>query len=379
MKENLPTFTNYPNVISGIDTMFYFYESNSFYDDFYNDLIEQLDKKRKTFDEKDILYEKRDLKVSINNHVFEYNGKAQGFYWFTHLDNFVKVGFKDSSTNTTLHNIQVQFVSLGIYSLGLKSLINYVDDIFKDIVTGYKAITRADLNIFVQMDLSWLTKEMFVTRKRNYQTHAKEICSKYKLQTLYIGQSPFKLRLYDKKEELKNSPKKELMYDYFSRHGLTSEDEIFNIEFELHRKHLKTFSIDSVDDLLSHAEKLFRECMNAIRLVDLSTISENSINSKNRYKAMIHPLWIYLSDSYMLKDFLAVDIPLSKLKRKKYLYTVEEAIQEHVDLANRAYMSEIVIDELFYLEVLVACGKIPNVSSGTYLKNKCLTNESALG
>ena len=258
-------------------------------------------------------------------------------------------------------------------------MIGYVDDIFKNIVTGYKPITRVDLNMFVQMDLSWLTKEMFVTRKRNYQTHSKEISSKYKLQTLYIGQSPFKLRLYDKREELKGSKKSELMYDYFSRHGLSREEDIFNIEFELHRKYLKTYSIDTIDDMLSHAEKLFRECMNAIRLVDLSTISENSINSMNRYKADTHPLWSYFSDSYKLKDFLAVDTPLTKLKRKRYLYTVEEAIQEHVDLANRAYMNDVVIDEQFYFEVLVARGKVPNADSGTYLKNKCRTNDSALG
>ena len=114
MEENKIIFTKYPNVISGVDTMFYFYESNSSYDKFYSNLLKQLENNRKVFDDKDISYENRDLKVMINNHVFEYNGKAQGFYWFTHLDNYMKVGFKDSSTNTSSHNIQVQFLSLGI-------------------------------------------------------------------------------------------------------------------------------------------------------------------------------------------------------------------------------------------------------------------------
>ena len=169
------------------------------------------------------------------------------------------------------------------------------------------------------------------------------------------------------------------MYDYFSRHGISRKEDIFNIEFEMHRKHLKSFSIDSVEDLLSHAEKLFKESMDVIRLVDLSTISEKSINSMNRYKADIHPLWKYISDSYKLNDFLAVNMPLTKLKRKKYLYTVEEAIKEHVDLAKRAYLHDVVIDEQFYCEVLLACEKVCWFDTqGLYSENKGLANDSAV-
>jgi len=371
--------TNYPNVISGIDTLFYFFESNKLYNDFYSDLLKQLDTSKKIFEEKSITYENRDVKVSINNNIFEFNGRANGFHWFTHLDSFVKVGFKDSNSNQALHNIQVQLIGVGIYTLGLKSLLRYVDNIFAHIVTGYKPITRVDLNIFIQSDLSWFNKEMFVSRKRKYTSHLKEICSKYKLQTLYIGQAPFKLRLYDKRAELKNSFKKELMYDYFLRYGISREEDIFNIEFEMHRKHLRSFSIDSVDDLLSHAEKLFKESMDAIRLVDLSTISKKSINSMNRYKADTHPLWKYIQDSYKLKDFLAVDMPLTKLKRKSYHYTVEEAISEHLVLAKRVSSKDVVVDEQFYSEVLIGLGKIGATDfKGIYLKNKGLPNDSAI-
>jgi len=371
--------TNYPNVISGIDTLFYFFESNKLYDDFYSDLSKQLDANKKIFEEQSITYENRDLKVSINSNVFEFNGRANGFHWFTHLDNFVKVGFKDSESNTALHNIQVQLIGVGIYTLGLKSLLRYVDNIFTHITTGYKPITRVDLNIFIQSDLSWLNKEMFVSRKRKYTSHLKEICSKYKLQTLYIGQAPFKLRLYDKRAELKNSAKSELMYDYFSRHDINREEDIFNIEFEMHRKHLRSFSIDSVDDLLSHADKLFKESMDAIRLVDLSTISKNSINSMNRYKAEIHPLWQHIKDSYKLKDFLEVDMPLTKLKRKSYHYTIEEAIAEHLVLAKRVSSKDVVVDEQFYSEVLMALGKKVHTDfRGLYSKNKGLANDSAV-
>jgi len=357
MQDKKITSANLPNVISGIDTLYYFYESNDNYDDFFIDLLDQLEDNKGRFDKRDIAYENKDLKVSINNQVFEFNGKAQGFYWFTHLDKFLTVGFKDHLTNRGLNDIQVQFTANGIYTLGLKSLLKYTDDIFKDVTTGYKPITRVDLNVFVQSDLSWLSKDMFVSRKRKYTTHFKEVSSKYRLETIYIGSPPYLLRLYDKKEELKNSKKSELMYEYFLNNGFNKEDDIFNIEFEMHRKYLKSFFIHTVDDLLGHAERLFRESMSAIRLVDLSTITETSKNSANRYKADTHPLWKYISDSYKLKEFLAHDMPLERLKRKSYAYTITEAIQEHLSLAKKHYIHGGIIDEQFYDEVLEAFNK----------------------
>ena len=378
--KNTKISTNLPNVISGIDTLYYFYESNNLYDEFFINMLQQLEDNKKRFDSQNISYENRDLKITVHNQLFEFNGKSQGFYWFSHLDNFLSVGFKESSKNRELHNIQIQFNAIGIYTLGIKTLLRYADDIFKNISTGYKPVTRADLNIFVQTDLSWLNKDMFVSRKRNYTTHTKEVSSKYRLQTLYIGKAPFLLRLYDKQEELKKSPKKEMMHTYFSQHGFNLQNEVFNIEFELHRTYLKSFKIDSVEDLLSKAEKLFKECMSAIRLVDLSTISKGSINSTNRYKADTHPLWQHISDSYKLKDFLADDKALLKVTRPKYFYTLEQAITEHVELAKRADLNNIVVDEQFYCEVLTARGKVCKADfRGLYLQNKEPANESAVG
>ena len=154
----------------------------------------------------------------------------------------------------------------------------------------------------------------------------------------------------------------------------------FNIEFELHRKYLKSFNIDTVDDLLIVGEKLFKECMSAIRLVDLSSISKNSINSQNRYKADTHPLWQHIKDSYKLEEFLADDKPLLKVKRPKYRYTVEEAIIEHIFLARRVSTKEVVVDEQFYSEVFRVSSKLSDEElKGLYLKNKGLTSENAIG
>jgi len=115
-------------------------------------------------------------------------------------------------------------------------------------------------------------------------------------------------------------------------------------------------------------------------LIDIATISTNSINSSNRYKADTHLLWQHISDSYKLQEFLANDKPLLKIKRPKYHYTVDQAIQEHVALANKAYFHDVVVDEQFYCEVLTAQGKVCRAGfRGLYSKNKEPANDSAVG
>jgi len=349
---------NTPSTISGIDTLYYFYESNDLYDDLFLDILDQLEDVKGRFEKRDIPYSNKDIKIQINKQAFTFNGKAQGFFWFTHIDEYFTIGFKDHLTNRGLNDIQLQLNANGIYTIGLKTILGYVDDLLAGFITGYKPLTRVDLNIFVQSDLSWISKEMFVARKRSYTSIFKEVASKHKLETLYIGKKPFLLRLYNKIEELKNSKKKDMMYEYFLNNGFGSLENVFNIEFEMHRDYFKSFKIDTVDDLLQSGELLFQDCLNAIRLVDLSTITDNTIDSKNKNRALTHLLWEHLSTSYKLKDFLALEAPLERIKRKSYRYTIEEAMEEQYALARKAYIHNIVVDEQFYSEVLDKFNKI---------------------
>jgi len=359
--------------ISGIDTLYYFYESNDLYDDLFLDILDQLEDAKGRFDKRDISYSNKDIKIQINKQAFTFNGKAQGFYWFTHIDEYFTIGFKDHLTNRGLNDIQIQLNANGIYPLSLNTLIKYTDDLLAGFITGYKPLTRVDLNIFVQSDLSWISKEMFVARKRSYISIFKEIATKHQLQTLYIGKKPFLLRLYNKAEELKSSKKKDMMYEYFLNNGFDSLENVFNIEFEMHRNYFKSFKIDTVDDLLQRAELLFQDCLTAIRLVDLSTITDNTIDSKNKNRALTHPLWEHLSSSYKLNDFLALEAPLERIKRKSYIYTIQEAIEEQCALAKKAYIHNIVVDEQFYNEVLETFCKRKNSAYSDMLP---LKNES---
>ena len=330
-------------MIYGIDSLYYFCESNENYDNLFLDILDQMEDIKGRFEKRDIEYENNDINITINNTPLNYLGKNEGFYWFKDINEFFKIAFKDKTKNRGLNDIRIQLQGIGIYTIGIKSLIEFINkDLLKDYTTGYNPITRADLNCFMQYDFSFLTKEMFSTRKRNYTTIS-EIGTATSIQTIYVGKKPFLLRLYNKKEELKKSKKKDLMYEYFLNNEFDIEDDIFNIEFEIHRTHLKQYNILTVDNLLCNASKLFKQSMDDIRLIDIESTSESVIKN-NKYKANTHPLWEHIKESYNLKEFLQTALPLERIKRKVSLYDDNKFRLEYIALLRRGYINGLPID-----------------------------------
>lgn len=344
--------TELPKTISGIDTLYYFYETNSYYDELFLEIIDQIEDKKQKLERNRTIYKYSDIPVTINDQVFSYSGKDQGYYWLSHIDSLFRIGFKSTFTNKKLHDIQVQLDSRGIYTFGIKAIVKLIDNLLDGFITGLKPITRADLNIFVQDDLSWITKDMFVTRKRVFQTISKEIASKHGMQTLYIGKKPFLLRIYNKTIELQGSKKHALMWEHFINNDFDVKKTVFNIEFEMHRDYLvRNYGIHTIDHLFERSVDLFKECMDAIRLVDLTTITENERSSNNKNRAESLALWTHLKDSYTLDSFLQLDLGLQRLKRKISSYSEMEAVKDYIAFKRRCDINGVFLDAQFYEEV----------------------------
>ena len=206
-------------ILSGIDSLYYFAESNENYNELFLDIVNQIEEIQGKFKKLDIEFDNSDINITIEDTTLNFRGKAEGFYWFRDLNNFFKIGFKDSTKNETLHDIRVQLQGVGIYTIGIKNLLKIInDDLIKRYTTGYFPVTRADLNCFAEYDFSFINRDMFVTRKRQYATIS-EIGSANSLQTIYVGKEPFKLRLYNKTLEMKKSKKTNLMNDYFEHNS----------------------------------------------------------------------------------------------------------------------------------------------------------------
>ncbi len=191
---------------------------------------------------------------------------------------------------------------------------------------------------------------MFVTKKQKYSTIS-EIGNSTTTQTLYVGKEPFKLRIYNKKEELKKSKKKDLMFEYFLNHNFDLEESIFNVEFEMHRSHLKLFNIDSIDDFLKQAVNLFKISMDEIRLIDINSLSDNAIEHNNKSRAITLPIWDEIKNDFTLDEFMQTTFPLERLKRKISIYDERKFEYEFVALLRKAYINNLTLDTEYLSEL----------------------------
>ncbi len=319
------------DLICGIDTLYYFIETNKNYDDMFLDILDQIEDKKAMFERKEIEYKNSDIFIELKNISLQFLNKAEGFYWFKDINEFFRVGFKDETKNKELHNIRVQLQGIGIYTIGLKPLLTLINDnLLKDITTGLYPITRADLNCFINYDFSFINKTMFATRKKKYMSIS-EFGSANEIQTIYVGKAPFMLRLYDKKLELSKSSKKEIMYEYFINNGLDINKAIFNVEFEMHRTHLRAYGITTLEDLTTNANNLFKKAMQNIRLIDINSVTKKDIENNSKSRAKTLSIWNYIKDNFNIDTFMQLDFPIERLKRKSLIYD-ENRFQEDINI-----------------------------------------------
>jgi len=319
------------------------------------DILDQIEDKKALYERKEIEYKNSDIFIELKSISLQFLNKAEGFYWFKDINEFFRVGFKDETKNKELHNIRVQLQGIGIYTIGLKPLLTLINDnLLKDISTGVYPITRADLNCFINYDFSFINKTMFATRKKKYMSIS-EFGSANEIQTIYVGKAPFMLRLYDKKLELSKSNKQEMMLEYFLNNGLDIEKEIFNLEFEMHRTHLRGFDITTLEDLTTNANNLFKKAMEDIRLIDINTITQKDIdnNSKNRAKSL--PIWDYVKKNFNINNFLQNEFSIKRLKRKSYIYDEDRFIEEFNKLIKKALTYKLYLNDEFILAIAKRC------------------------
>jgi hypothetical protein len=308
-------------MIPGIDSLYYFIETNDNYDSLFLDILNQIEDNKTLFNKNKALYKNKDIKVEIKKRGFEYLNNSMGFYWFKDIEGFFRVGFKDEQTNATLNNIWIQLQSDGIYSIGIKALLELINDfLFKEVSKGSYPVNRIDLNCFINYNFSFVDKTMFATRKRSYAVYG-ELGNHKEVQTVYVGKKPFLLRLYNKSKQLKETSKNDvLMFEHFANNGLDVTKTIYNIEFEMHRQYLKSFGVTELYEILKNAQNLFKKAMDDIRLIDISNITQKDIENNSKSRAKTHPLWQEVKNRYKVESFLQARTNLERIKRKAILY-----------------------------------------------------------
>lgn len=342
--------------ISGTDALYYFAQSGGGYDAIYLDILNQIEDRKKEFEALNYAYVDNEIIVTLNEIDIKYSGKGRdGFLWFNH--EFFRVGFKDSEKSPNINDIRVQLNAVGIYTLGIKSLLEYINTQFLQgaLLKGSTfPITRIDVNMFIQHNFNYLRKEMIVSKKKNHSANIAEHSSGYELETYYVGKKPFKLRVYNKMQELKNTSelKRELMLNYFGTHGLDINESIFNVEFELHREFLKEYGIDTIEDALERSQYLFELGCDLIKIIDISSLSEAQLHSSNRRRAELLPIWEFIATHYDSKEFMQITTPLEKIEKISYRYNLEDARKPLKRVITRLLMHNNAPTLLYFYDLL---------------------------
>ncbi|OHE10697.1 MAG: hypothetical protein A2513_09585 [Sulfurimonas sp. RIFOXYD12_FULL_33_39] len=342
--------------ISGIDALYYFAQSGGGYDAFYENIIEQIDNKKAEFNTLNYAYADNDIIITLNNIDIKYSGMGRdGFLWFNH--DFFRVGFKDSEKAQNIHNIRVQLNAIGIYTIGIESLVKYINTQLLCgalLSTNYFPVTRIDVNMFIEHNFNYLRKEMILSKKKSHSANITERSSGYELETYYVGKKPFMLRIYNKLKELETSSeiKRELMHNYFGVNGLDINKPIFNVEFEYHREVLKNYAIDTIEDALIRSQSLFELGCNLVKVIDISTLTTEQLNSSNKRRAPLSPIWEYISTHYDNKEFMQITTPLEKIEKISYRYSLEDARKPIKRQITRLLLHENSPTLLYFYELL---------------------------
>jgi len=120
----------------------------------------------------------------------------------------------------------------------------------------------------------------------------------------------------------------------------------------MHREFLKNYSIDTIEDALQRSNSLFKMACELVRLIDIDSINEKQISSKNRRLADTLPVWDYISDSYNNSDFMQVATPLERVEKITYRYSLEDA-KKSIKRTIKRLMLHQNTPTLFYLQKIL--------------------------
>jgi hypothetical protein len=89
-----------------------------------------------------------------------------------------------------------------------------------------------------------------------------------------------------------------------------------------------------------------------IKVLDISELTDKQINSTNRKRAPILPIWEYIKESYDNKAFMQITTPLEKIERISYRYTLEDARKPLKRQINRLLLHNNRPTLLYFYELL---------------------------
>ncbi|MDP2077452.1 MAG: hypothetical protein Q8J85_05355, partial [Sulfuricurvum sp.] len=86
--------------------------------------------------------------------------------------------------------------------------------------------------------------------------------------------------------------------------------------------------------------------------IDTESITEKQLNSCNRKRADVLPIWEYIRESYNIKEFMQIDTPLEKVEKISFRYSLQDAEKSIKKVITRLIIHQNEPTMLFFLDVL---------------------------
>lgn len=319
---NLKKVSDNISTICGVDALYYHLKINfQNYTTFYN-----------------TCYLNNTLRIGAFSRTSENWQKQYTYFELRHPeDNIViaRIGFKNLNTRDNLDSVMVQMDTFYMNTRGvLQSYYDVVEHIEGlGLQVGKSKISRIDLNTYVYgYDFSYLEYFYFSTLMRSntkIYNGAKDM-----LETFYLGSrssnAPY-MRIYNKWSELmaKDEDQKKqslIRYKFLKEYNLHLDDQkpLWNVEFELKREFLKSYSIDTVEQCLQSVNVLHSELMQRIRLMT----KKRKLEDRNTDRIPTSHVWEKIGNNY---NFLDSNIPLDKIVPIKYSKDINWLINRVVE------------------------------------------------
>lgn len=271
-----------------------------------------------------------------------------------------RIGFKNTNTNDYNDFIIIQMETIALQQMTLDEIKEYFNLQLNSLglcPLKYQ-LSRFDLNTYVfDFDLSWINYNFFSTKMKK----SNSFYTGSKMQSFYLG-SPggIQFKIYNKLEELKTLDFKEgiqkqtlidkkYIYKYYK---LPKYDFLWNLEYKIKREQMKTYGIDTIDDLKDKANGLFITLgNNVVRLLEEEKKESNPDRINN------HRLWDTILTQYDYNG--STKTLLDRESQRKYYHDTNW-------LNNRLneYLNEPLNTDIEILE------KIEELQRLIYLKNK---------
>ena len=220
----------------------------------------------------------------IRPHVFYAGGKAPNYRYhikFPEYHCFIAISPSASRSPNVYISFTSEALHLELSEIELIELVTHDIESFGGHVTEHK-ISRCDLyadfRIPDGLNLDFLKSHMVGKAK-----HTSHFMNGDLLETFYVGQksSNIQLRLYDKGKEIKKKGTEERwLLIWF----VDDPKDVWRIEFQIRRKILNEYHIDSINDLRNKKADLWKYATG-------EWFSLRCIDDENQARRTIHPLW----------------------------------------------------------------------------------------